>query len=381
MDGTVVLYLMIFLVTSFLASQCQSLEKDGRIKVRRIFLYTSFIIHWIFLVFTNIGVDYNNYIRIIKNVSLENLFSESEVVFSGLCLALKNLFESPDVVVFFLKTITLVLFYIAFMEIAQEANIGLCMIAFNAFVYLQGYFILGMQIAIACLLLSTIYLKQDREKKALLLLILACGLHSSSILFIPLYVMYFVINLRKKKMSISFVVLISVSYVLAYLFIGLIMNWGLDHIPQLAQYRIYNMVSDYKGIGLVQILYFIPLLYFVYLINNNSNSVNLKNLSIVFVFTAFLFAMIGYKIEVFSRINKSFLMIYAYLIPNFFFERKYNNQQSVKNGAVRFIFNYRSDLFFWMVYIIIRGIDVFVDMGLKSSTSLLNPYIWFNPFS
>lgn len=139
---------------------------------------------------------------------------------------------------------------------------------------------------------------------------------------------------------------------------GYIMTWGIDHIPQLAQYRIYNMMSDYRGTGLVQILFFIPLLYFLYLINRNSNSINLKNLSIVFILTAFLFSMIGYKIEVFSRINKSFLMIYAYLIPSFFFERKNNNYQSIRGVTTSFLFNYRSDLIFWVIYICIRGIDI-----------------------
>lgn len=330
MNGTVILYLMIFLVTTLLALLSQVLGKNKKIKVRRSFLYASFIIHWIFLAFTNIGADYNNYVRIIKNISLENLLGDSEVVFSGFCLVLKSLVESPDIVIFFIKTITLVLFYIAFMEIAQEANIGLCMFAFNAFVYLQGYFILGMQIAIACLLLSTIYLKQDKKKKALLFLLLACGLHSSAILFIPLFVMYFILDIRKKKMSIRFVSLMVIAYIVVYFCVGYIMTWGIDHIPQLAQYRIYNMMSDYRGTGLVQILFFIPLLYFLYLINRNSNSINLKNLSIVFILTAFLFSMIGYKIEVFSRINKSFLMIYAYLIPSFFFERKNNNYQSIR---------------------------------------------------
>ena len=114
MNSTVILYVSIYLLTTLFAIKSQARSSVGQVYFKWRWLVASFMIHWVFLCFTNISVDYKNYMRIILNVSFENLFLDSEIAFNGLCLILKCLFKSPDIVIFFIKSITLLIFYKCF---------------------------------------------------------------------------------------------------------------------------------------------------------------------------------------------------------------------------------------------------------------------------
>ena len=375
MNSTVILYVSIYLLTTLFAIKSQARSSVGQVYFKWRWLVASFMIHWVFLCFTNISVDYKNYMRIILNVSFENLFLDSEIAFNGLCLILKCLFKSPDIVIFFIKSITLLIFYKCFIMLRNNVSLGLSVLAYNLLLYLQGFLILGMQLAIALLFLSIIYIERGDIKRSLFLLIVACSVHSSTILFVPIFILYLIINSRKHKMRGNFICVLSVSYVIIYIFMGKLLNWAINTIPQFSQYKIYHMIDKYSGLGIMQIVFFIPIFYFIFLLYRNDIDNSIKNLAIICSITAFLFAMLGYKIEVFSRINTNFIMIYSFFIPVLFFERKYKCQVNH-----RYIFNYRSDLMIWIVYILIRGLDVFINMGLTTSSAMINPYVFYWPF-
>lgn len=379
MNATIFLYIFIFFSTTILMKKSQLLI-NGKVKYRKGYFILAFFIHWFFLTFTNIGADYNNYIRIINNISAQNITKETEMGFNLVCFVLKTITHNNDITIFFIKTLTLILFYIAFRLLYEDVDIGICVLAFNLILYLQGFFILGMQLAIAFLLLSGIQLKHKKNIRAIILLIIAGSIHASCWLFVPIYVLYLYFTFRTKKIKPFFIALICIIYGSIYLSAGQIMQWAINNISQFSQYSIYGFNSTNTNIGFMQIVYFIPIFYFCYIMYKKDNSYVLKNMTIIFSVTAFLFALLGYKIDVFARINKSFFVIYGVLIPALLWDRKNycSKNMCINNNA--FIFNYRSDVIIWVTYLFIRGIDIFIDLGLTTSSAAINPYSFFNPF-
>lgn len=375
---TVIIYIFIFFTTTVLASSSQVILKNGDILYRPSRLFFSFMIHWFFLVFTDIGVDYQNYTRIIDRVTLYNFLSDSEVGFSALCLLLKSLFHSPDIVIFFLKTITLILFYFGFNKVKGKVELGVTVLCYNAFLYLQGLYIFGMQINIALLFLSVIYILNQENIKSIVFLILASSMHSTGLFFIPIYILFFWFNRRNKQMSkvkIGFIVLI---YLAGYVSLGMIYDYAIHNIPQLQQYKAYGEIMNYSGTGIMQFVFFVPVLYFVHLINKNCTDGRYKNFTTIVALTAFLFAMIGYRFQVFARINKNFFMLYGLLIPMLLFMRKSPKNNLKEHSS--FYLTYMSDMFIWIFYLLFRGFDVFIDCMNVNSTSGLREYDFFWPF-
>lgn len=374
--STILLYMTIFISTTLLGGGAQ--KKVGeKVTIIRVKFFSAFFIHFIFLCFTNIGIDYGNYSRHINNVSLDNLLSYNEVGFSFLCYVIKSIVGTADITIFFIKLLTLILFYAAFLKVKDKVNYIFLFLTYNLFLYLQGLFIIGMQISIAFLFWSFIYLVEKDTIKALVTLIIAVTMHSSSMFFIPIYILFIFVNRKEGISSELKVVIVAIVYIVVYFCIGLIYNYAVTNIAQLRQYSSYGFMKSYNGTGLMQYLYFIPVFLFVFSNNKNSKCKRLNNLLTVVSMSAFLFALLGYRFAVLARINKSFFVLYGLLIPMFLYRRQ-NKIETVPEE--RYFFTYKSDCVIWTLYILIRGYDFFVDfMNLKSTTDI-QYYSFFNPF-
>lgn len=142
------------------------------------------------------------------------------------------------------------------------------------------------------------------------------------------------------------------------------------------QYSQYTFITDYSGLGIMQIIFYIPVFYMIVMAYRCSENKNLINLSIVMAFTGFFFAMLGYRLQVISRMYEYFMGIYMICVPVLFYERK--TGQDLKGQ--RFLMTYQSDVLIWIIAILMRGFDVLNDILQIVSSAQMDHWKFFFPF-
>lgn len=360
-------YIFIYSITTLLAFLSQKKVSGGYV-CNAGFLFVSFLIHWIFLAFTNTGSDYDNYYRIVQT-PFDELFEVSEPVFTGLGSLFTGMFGNPDISIFCIKTLTVILLYICFYKIRKRTSLGLAILAYNSFLLLQGMLVIAQHLAVVLFFLSILLLLENRNKLSIFLIILACFVHNSVFIILLIYPVYYYFHIRKKIIPLFIIFLIALVIGIVLNSLSELLTYILFLFPIFDHYSSYDMILDYEGTGLMQYIFFIPIFYYVYKIYKSSSSNRMKNISILLTFMAFTCALVGYRIEVFSRMNAEFLVLYAYIIP-----LHIETQRGVKNLVIR------NGNFIWFIYLVIRAYLVFsVNMNIDSGGELYK-YNFFNPF-
>lgn len=389
---TFTVYLSITILTLFLSYFCQK----KRIYTSRSFNYflffLCFCVHAFFMCFTRVGTDYDEYIRIIKLLSWNTITESIEIGFNFLGLLFYSLTNNADSTLFFIKLLTLVIYYYSFYLIRNRVRIVYSILAFNAFVYFRWY-IIGMNLSISILLLSGVLLVEKKKNiLPLILVILAALVHSSSWLFIPSYLLCYFLFVKKKRISLIGVLIIVSMYLSIFIFYRQIYSYLIDRFSFFNQYRFYLLIDSNSGSGLLQYINFAFIFIYVLVILNNSNDKRLVFCSLVFTINAFLFALLAYKMTVFSRINNSSLIIYCYFIPCIFGYERWrgtaDNKGFVDNksnicltsSVIKTKISKNILRNAWVVYLSINFIFLMSQLLSAGSTSSMNEYEFFWPF-
>lgn len=374
-NETVLLYILIYFTTTVLAFLSQK-----SIGVKRIFrafpFFVAFCLHAVFLLFTNIGVDYYNYYDIIEKLNTSIAYDGVEIGFTILCSFLKFLVSSTDLVIFFFKLTTLSLFYFCFYKLRKFISLGLCIYGFNVLIYLQGFYLLSIQMAISLLLLSFYYLCKDNNKIALLFLGTACSMHNSMFLFVPIYGFYYYVNLSKKRITKKNILFLVLLLMVVFVAFNFIYSYAIASISIFQNYGNYELITTSHGSGLAQFVFFLPVFYFVYQFYVSNIDYQLINIAVVFSFLGLGYALLGYKVDVLMRINMAFIGLYILFVP-YVLRLKNNKIIWFKKGSCLPI---RLDYFMWFAYLTFRGYIILADYFSKYSFSELDRYHFFNPF-
>lgn len=370
-ENTLVLYIFIFVITTLyplLFRRNNETKWEG--------LLVPFIIHWFFCCFTNIGVDYQNYYRIIENIGTSSAFEGVEIGFTWICIILKTLSFDPDHIIFLLKTLTVVLFYRGFYKLRKTTIIPLAILSYNVLIYLQGFYLLSMQLAIALLFLSVIHLLFGTRNKSVFYMFMACLIHTSSILLLPIYVILMYMQSKKALISVRQIcVLVCVMATISVCF-TIIYDYAINSIPIFQYYVAYELsdTDQATGSGLGQIVFYLPIFYFILQIYRSNLSNNIKNGAVIFSIVGFTYALLGYKVEVLMRINESFFCLYAIFIPLLFYKRT-THAVSIKQTR----FPIRLEQFVWVLYLCFRGYIVVSGYMSEDSLSEISEFHFFNP--
>lgn len=368
-ENTLILYIFIFVITTL-----YPLFFRTHNETKRKGLLVPFIIHWFFCCFTNIGVDYQNYYRIIEYIGTYRAFEGVEIGFTWFCLILKAFSLNPDQIIFLLKTLTIILFYRGFYKLRKITIIPLVLLSYNVLIYLQGFYLLSMQLAIALLFLSVVHLLFGSRNKSVLYMLMSCLTHTSSILLLPIYII--LIYMQRKKLLISvrqICILISVMTIISVCF-TIIYDYAISSISIFHYYEAYELSNTTIGSGLGQVVFFLPIFYFILQIYKSNLSSSIRNGAVIFSIVGFTYALLGYKVDVLMRINNSFFCLYAIFIPLLLFKRVTHNI-SIKQR----ILPIRVDQFVWILYLCFRGYIVVSGYMSKDSLSEISEFHFFNP--
>jgi len=370
---TQTLYIFIYLITTFFAYVSQR-KVHGRVCFRPFPLFLSFLIHWFFLSFTNIGADYYHYEYSIVNATLSSILEHEEIGFNIISHFFYVISNSSDIAIFFVKTIEICILYYGFYRIRYRCDLWLAVFAFNSLVYLQSFLLLSMTLGIVTIFLSFIILLEGFYIKSFIIFLLSCTFHNSCLLLFPTYLLCLFLNANNKRISVKYLITFVIIVIIIFMNFETIFEFALGQIPAFEHYAQYNLISKYEGSGLAQIIYFLPLFYFAFILYYSSFNNSIKNISVIFTCSAFIYAMLGYKLEVLARINMNFLGLYSVLIPIVLFSQR--NCTIYFKRRLPYTINY----LFWITVMIIRSYYIFkTNMNLDSETDIYC-YEFFNPF-
>lgn len=371
--ATICVYLLIFTTTTLLAHCYQSGRRIVCYK-RTYNLAFSFIIHWVFLAFSNVGSDYSSYYAIIDNMRWNWAISSTETIFNVLCYILKLICDNADIVIFIIKTITLLIFYAGFHMIKDEVNLGYAMFAFNSLIYLQSFYLLQMTLSISIIFISMLLLNKEKRIFAFALLIIASLIHTSSFILLPFYILYIIFDFRKRKMSLFQIVITVVLFIIIMFGYMHIYVYAIGNISIFEQYAQYRSVSVATGTGLTNYIISAYLVYIAYMCMKNFDDYHVDKAILVFTMASILVLFMGYRFAILSRMNKSFIYLYIYVIPAYLRYRKTNRSGNY------IISTYQSEWLISIIFILFIWFFNFSDyVGVESVTQMQN-YSMFMPF-
>lgn len=181
---------------------------------------------------STVGSDYEHYISMIN----ENVYSISwkevhdffstgadytiqtpdgmnkiyEFGFSFIVLFLSDLGISPQNIISIIIFIIIMLNYFSFKLFCNKQNIAFCfVIFFGVFLYYASFNTIRQSLAIAIISLSVAFFYREKKKWSLLCLVLACSVHTTTLIVIPFLILYF-IKIPKKVIVFTIITMIAI---------------------------------------------------------------------------------------------------------------------------------------------------------------------------
>lgn len=364
-----ILYISVIILATIFASCSQVNSLVGKKTIRKIPFFLSFIIPWFVIAFTKIGVDYDNYAYLIRIISPSNyLIESSETLFNVIVLFLKTyISDNPDVVIFILKTISLILVYRAIYSLRNQVSIGFSVAAYMLLCYLPSFYLITIMLACAIVLNAiAIYYKTQRMVFPIGLVILAGLIHNSALVFLPVFVVLIYLNMQNRLTSLKKWVVLAGYSVAVF---G--SSWIFNYVSTFSGFHYGNYASNsFSGSGAMIVIMYLPLMYIAYLYTQSNLETTEKNGIYVFALTSLVFNILSYRFRVIERME--FLLIPLYMI---YFAGAYRKLKTREKSAM-WTFSKRE--LFLLLYVLFRGILVFT--GRVTISSGLDQYHYFNPF-
>lgn len=372
-SSTLFLYLFIFIFTTLCAKFSQQKTIKGT-KFKMNMLILAFLTHWFFCAFTNIGVDYHQYVRIIEDDCIWRFLRGEEIGFNGLSYILFKLTSNADVCIFIFKTMALLIFYYGFYLLRNHVQLWLSILAFNVQSYLAGFNIIAMQIAISLVFLSSVLVLVYKSKYLpILLSLIATTFHASCIVMVACFVFILVINYKKKSIGMPMFVMLGLLVIVILLQARSLLTYSISNFDSLNNYERYLEVEESEGSGLFKFfLYAYFLLIIIPIINSKMDSY-IKNSILVFYGLCFVFAIMGYIIGL-TRLNNYNVTLLYTSIPYIFYEYE------IRNIKLKSLFDFKIEKLIFVLYLFFVGFSSLRNASSPMHTNMLYDYTLFNPF-
>ena len=319
---TVLLYIVIMLTAALLSGLSQN--KSG-ILVRPMFFIMSFLVLWVFIFFSYTGVDMENYTNEYRYSSLswEYILSYNQGYqgFAAVTGFIHQFVKDPLYGIGCVKTLCLVCVYSSFYLMRRNINLGYAVLIFSAVYYLYGFSAIKWSLSGSLCLLSSTLFFLNRRILALFLSLLATTVHVSVIAFFLFQIFALFLRLEngfniKKTMIIMFSMIALL--VSGYAIIANIASTGMLFYESRFD---YTMEDNTNGIGLGQLIKFIPLIIFVYsgLVyskkSDDTKYIYLSNYSLYYSMVSLTIGILGYKIGQIGRLDYSLSFPFIVFIP------------------------------------------------------------------
>ena len=243
---------------------------------------------------SKIGGYYYNFL---SATSYDNFMDKGvEIGYRSITILIRNITSNYNIYLLLIALAT-VIPIISFLR-KHESQIDLfstILIYMSVFLY-SSFSPIRQCLAASIGLLAFDGMLEKKKAKSFVWIVVACSIHTSSIILIIPYILFFLKELNKKMI---FLIIIA---------FFLILFAGKSSIVAMfsSNQRYTGYVTLGSDIGMEQIVYHTPLLILLYCCRKLSNKENLK-LCYCYVLAFFCFGMLGYIISIFGRFYLTFL--------------------------------------------------------------------------
>jgi hypothetical protein len=275
-----------------------SIDKSSK-NINFFYLSISFFILWFFSAYRMAGTDYQTYRIIFKNIR-NNAFIKYHNIEPGFVLLskfIRLLTKSEITFIAIISFITLYLVYSSIVYFSNKIHVGVAVFAYTTIFYLQSYSLIRIYLASAIILFASRYLFEKRYIHFVLFILLAMGIHTSSIvIFLPFLLL---ILLKNKKGLI--VTLLTLLVVLALSFTKYLIYFNMS-----ARYTQYLTNAKYQGIGFGEFVIHVPLILLYFYTRKYNLNLRIMNIFFIFIFSSLAVGMLGYGVPVVGRLSIHF---------------------------------------------------------------------------
>lgn len=319
---------------------------------------------YIMVAFTDSGVDYYTYYRIIINHhSLQDIFgfSKLEPLFNlGSYLAI-TIFNNPHVLLFLLKSAAILIFFSAFYIARYKVYFPLAVFAYLATIYPGTFYIIRQNLSAALVCLAFVQsIIQNKKIKPVILMIIAVGFHYTAAIFLGSFFIYLTLesNLEKKARSRFFFVLFA--FIIFVIFLRNVIEVASVVNVNVNYGKFFENESTRQGSGILQIAFYLPAFFSIYYLFKNEENRDLLLLSTIIVGICFLCAQAGYVISAFIRMRYYATVVFSIIIP-YVYQNMLDNSNPKRFRSI-LIFRRKSYYLLLMMYLIMRFYLTYTDL-------------------
>lgn len=343
---------------------------DIRTDFSILYFFVSGLIPWYFLTFTDIGVDYPNYVRIINEIDMSN-YNELFFVESGFALfsaVLKIVFnDNIDAVLFIFKSFSIVLPFISIYILRDKLNVCFSVFVYMLLLYLPSFYLISQAMAAAIVLLSiAIYYKTNKIVIPLVILIAGGFIHNSVFIFIPVATLCHYLTITKLTRSKAIFIMVGAIVLVA----GASSLYGYA-VSNISGFHYVNYGDNsFEGSGLYFFVKYLPLFFIVKIVSDYECDKNNKIFIFVFVVASAVFNLLSYQFRVIERMEFLLLANYIFFLPIFIKDQKILKKQNMPY--------YSRMTVILLAYLCFIGYGVIE--GRTSERVDMAIYTYFNPF-
>ena len=262
------------------------------------------------------------YINFLTASSMENYKDQTvEFGFRGLNVVIYNIFGQYWVLVFVVAVLTIIPVIYLLNKYSDDIDLPVSVLMYTTIFYFTSFSGYRQYLAVSISLLAFDAIREKRMLKALLWIGVSMSFHFSMIfLFVPYFLILFK-YLSKKMITASLVVMFMLTYLLR----------GTLSAMLVGRYSIYSMFNN-VDFGMKYIVYYIPLFILFLIGMKRDDDKYFSRVSITYLGTGFVFALLEYIISILGRIQ-------AGTIPIIFIAAYYIKRIKTKSHSYRHLIN------------------------------------------
>jgi hypothetical protein len=202
-----------------------------------------------------VGTDYKSYYELLTHYRYSNniLSSASIEIGNRLLIYLSFMFTNKYLAFFLYGFVTMLPLYLANKEYDYK-YLPLSIFIYNCTLLPFAFNGMRQAVAMSLLLLSFVYLKNNKKRKSIITYILAFMFHTSAIIMLPYFIVLFIQNEKKEQT-------INKYFFLGTIVVSLLMVFGIERLLSLGifdKYAYFLRTFDVEVISFKNLIHFMP---------------------------------------------------------------------------------------------------------------------------
>lgn len=327
--NTIILYCSVVIFSSmFAALACRNTYRSGiscrknRLHIDRVMYSLSFLLCWGLIAFSKCGKDYFVYRNMFLDAtSMSNVILRYgiESGYAFINYIIRMVTSNAEVFFAILAFFFVFPVYHTLYKMRAFVNPAWGVFVFTTVFFFQAMNLRRIYLAAALMFWATSFLIDKQYSRYILLLIACVFIHTSAIIMVaPLIYDLFV---GKKISKYTLIILSAVFIIAVYYFKDMFFSFAITD-----RYANYGVQSG--GIGLLQIVYHIPLVYV--LMKHKSESemeIRYRNIGFIYILMSFAVGIFGYFVTMIGRAFVYFIFPFV-LAPSYYSKQYIGHENS-----------------------------------------------------